>query len=152
MDKNTRTPLSQTGISSWSSCPGWLFVRRADGDASSASIFFSIFFSNRLKPFLSETFDNFKQRSKIQWLRLGDSNTRFLSIATRMKSSRNSTLKILNSEGVQTLSRVQLETRSMDYFRNLFKHTASPLTTIPMVFPKVVSSPMNEWLTQQPLK
>lgn len=90
-----------------------------------------------------------KQRSKVGWLRLGDKNTKFFSIAIRIRKSKNSTLRILNPEGNIMVSRDNIERKSINYFTGLFRNEgeASP---IPITFPRIVSPQMNDWLIQQP--
>lgn len=93
-----------------------------------------------------------KQRSKTQWLNLGDPNTRFFNIATKIRRSKNSTLKVLNSDGSRNMNitRPQLESNSIDYFKNLFNSPTTSLPSFPIIFPKLVSPLMNDWLTQLP--
>lgn len=37
---------------------------------------------------------NLRQRSKANWLKLGDSNTRFFNLTTKMRKAKNSTLRL----------------------------------------------------------
>lgn len=46
-----------------------------------------------------------RQRSKVNWLKLGDSNSNFFSLATKVRRSANSTLRLLNSEGMPNVTR-----------------------------------------------
>lgn len=75
--------------------------------------------------------------SKVAWLNLGDSNNKFFSVATKIRKSKNSTIKILNKEGHQKIKRTILEQNSMNYFRNLYgeRNQKSP---IPVIFPRIV--------------
>lgn len=86
-----------------------------------------------------------KQRSKVSWLKLGDTKSRFFSIATRMWRAKNQTLRILNSVGNQIITRTQLETNNMRYFQKSWLSTSPILIT----FPRVVSKA--DWLTHPPL-
>lgn len=89
---------------------------------------------NRLRTLIEKEEADPKEISKLQWLRLGDSNTRFFSIATRMSRSKNSTQKILNRNENQTMPRIQMESKSTDYFRNLFKTPSYPLPNTLVVY------------------
>lgn len=66
-----------------------------------------------------------KQRSKVNWLKLGDKNSKFFSLATKIWKSRNSTLKLLNTEGAHLLTRSQMENNSVDYFTKGLKQSFS---------------------------
>lgn len=55
-----------------------------------------------------------KQRSKVNWLKLGDSSTMFFSLATKIRRARNSTLKILTREENNIMTRGQMEKDNID--------------------------------------
>lgn len=59
-------------------------------------------------------------------LRLEDSNTRFFSMATKIRSAKNSTLRILNKEGNKKVIIAQMEANSMGYFRKLLDIPSNP--------------------------
>lgn len=61
-----------------------------------------------------------KQRSKVTWVKEGDENTRVFSIAAKQRNAIDSTLKVLNREINQNVTRIQIETNSMVCFKNLF--------------------------------
>lgn len=84
--------------------------------------------------------EDMKQRSKVSWLRLGDSNTRFFSTATK------------NREGNKKVTRAKMEENSMGYFRELYGSTNRPHPTISIIFPNLVSEDMNKGLTLLPLE
>lgn len=107
---------------------------------------------NKLKALDEKEEADLKKRSKVDWLTLGDSNTRFFTMATKLRKSRNSTLKILNREGPQTVTRAHLQHKSMEYFSNLFQPPPTPLQSIPVIFLRIFTPQMNEWLTQQLLE
>lgn len=67
---------------------------------------------------------------------------------TKIRSSKNSTLRILNREGNKRVTRAQMEANSMGYFRELFYSPTNTPTPIPITFPRIVSKEMNGWLTQ----
>lgn len=66
---------------------------------------------------------DFKKRSKVNFLKLEqwDTNSRFFKIATKMRRSKN-TLRILNNDGNQKVTRTKLENNSMGYFKTLLKN------------------------------
>lgn len=63
-----------------------------------------------------------KQRSKINWLKLGDTNFKFFNLSTKIRKSRNSALRLLNSDDGQVLTRRQLENKSGLFHKNLWDH------------------------------
>lgn len=73
-----------------------------------------------LKNTMAKEEADLKQRSKVSWLRLGDTISRFFNIATR--TMRLSTLLSKSSveRGNETVTRVQLESNSLGYFKSLF--------------------------------
>lgn len=59
---------------------------------------------------------DFKQRSKVVWLKFEDKNNRFFSIAAKLRKSKNPTFKIFNKDRNQT-SKALLEDNSVRYFK-----------------------------------
>lgn len=72
-----------------------------------------------------------KQSSKVNWLKLGYSNSKFFSLATNIRERRNSTLKLLSSEGSQVLTISQLEIKCVDYFTKVFEVQQRPPVVAP---------------------
>lgn len=91
-----------------------------------------------------------KQRSKVQCLRLGDSNSRLFSIATKMRRSKNSTLKSSIVIGLKQLLDHSLKPKIWITLKTYLSPPSTVLPTFPVVFPKLVSFLMNTCLTQQP--
>lgn len=85
-----------------------LAVRALEADPSSTSLQSHTVEKRRELKEVIRKEDDLKRRSKTNWLRIGDSNTRFFSIATKIRRSKNSTLRIFNQEG-RTVTRAQLE-------------------------------------------
>lgn len=93
-----------------------------------------------------------KQISKINGLKLGDINSKFFSLSIKIRKSRNSTFRLLNSDGGQVLTRSQLENKSVKYFTKIIGANQRPLVVAPHSYIWVVSEEMNAWLSHNPLE
>ncbi|GAV62975.1 hypothetical protein CFOL_v3_06497 [Cephalotus follicularis] len=64
----------------------------------------------------------FKQKSRIQWLKEGDSNTVFFHRVAKVRQSKNHIAKILNEHGAWLESQQDIAQAGVEYFKNLFDH------------------------------
>lgn len=76
-----------------------------------------------------------KQRSKVSWIKLGNKNNRYFSIATKLRRSKYSIYKILNTDENQTISRTFLEDNNVRYFKTLFSNSITQQPVVPVIFP-----------------
>lgn len=60
------------------------------------------------------------QKSREEWIRSGDRNTRFYHMATTMKKSKNRVTGLLNDEGVMVTEENEMKEMIMNYFKSLF--------------------------------
>lgn len=66
-----------------------------------------------------------RQRSRINWLQSGDSNTKFFHLTTIQRRQRNRVLKIRSNSGDWLVDEHAIRNEFFDFFSNLFK-TAGP--------------------------
>ncbi|KAI9156545.1 hypothetical protein LWI28_008377 [Acer negundo] len=62
-----------------------------------------------------------RQRSRIEWLKCGDRNTRFFHMKVSMRKSRNIISDLLGNDGNWYDSKIVMEKIIIDYFSNLFQ-------------------------------
>ena len=71
-----------------------------------------------------------KQKSRVQWLKLGDSNNKYFYNACKSKWNTNKILALADEDGVTQESHTDISLVAIKYFKNLYSsHSAS--TTIP---------------------
>ncbi|GAV92663.1 hypothetical protein CFOL_v3_36041 [Cephalotus follicularis] len=66
----------------------------------------------------------FKQKARVNWLKLGDSNSKFFHKVVKVRQARNSIVKIQKPDGEWTHSQLEVGEESVKFFSNLFQ---SPL-------------------------
>ncbi|CAL2278234.1 unnamed protein product [Prunus armeniaca] len=85
-----------------------------------------------------------KQRSRVNWLQAGDSNSRFFHLTTIQHRQKNRVLKLKNDRGVWIYGEKNLRMEFEKFFNNLF-HTSGPRNWEGIIYciPAIVSEEMN---------
>ncbi|GAV92473.1 hypothetical protein CFOL_v3_35852, partial [Cephalotus follicularis] len=63
----------------------------------------------------------FKQKARINWLKLGDSNSKYFHKVVRVRQARNSIVKIQKSDGEWTQSQQEVGEESVQFFSDLLR-------------------------------
>lgn len=81
------------------------------------------------------------QRSRIAWLKLGDTNAAYFSKITKEQAIKNTRLCSLESSGNMLTSHEDLANEGIDYFSKLFRK--KDIIDSPKWFPRLVTDGMN---------
>lgn len=91
------------------------------------------------------------QRSRIQWLKNGDRNTRFFHAATRTRRMQNSLAVIEDSQGTEYYEDAEKASVISKYFQELFSSTSGgDLALVSQTLPNKVTAELNDMLTRLP--
>ena len=88
-----------------------------------------------------------RQRSRITWLREGDSNTRFFHQRARRRRSRNRIIKLNQPDGSECTKVEEMHAMATDFYSNLFKSEGT--SNMRMVLdhvPRKITNEMNKFL------
>jgi len=90
------------------------------------------------------------QKSRQNWLALGDKNTKYFHASTKQRRAKNKILGILDDNGVWVDNEEDIERVAVDYFENLFSsaNMIDPSIVLRDISPSV-SSTMNEFLVKE---
>ncbi|XP_070028931.1 uncharacterized protein [Nicotiana sylvestris] len=78
-----------------------------------------------------------KQKSRLQWLKLGDSNTAYFRAYMKNRQARNNIGRITNSTGQILQSSTEVEEEILSFYRGLLGTTA---TQLPVVNPEMMQN------------
>ena len=83
----------------------------------------------------------YKQRSRIQWLQLGDKNTKFFHRSLVHRQTRNAVHVLTDEAGNQVYDKAKLGTMAVKYFQQLLTApTPAPEANIPRLYPNAIPS------------
>lgn len=85
------------------------------------------------------------QRSKIQWLKEGDRNTKFFQRKAAWRAKKNKVKKLQKANGQFTQDKKEMETMTTEYFKELYKEDTAvcPDELLDIIEPKITEE-MNE--------
>ena len=81
----------------------------------------------------------FKQKSRIQWLKKGDSNTSFFHKMVAVRQNRNTVSSLLNSEGRRLNSYHELADEAVSFFQKLIGKKMQRFQAVQIIFWKSCS-------------
>ncbi|RLM79555.1 hypothetical protein C2845_PM12G10610 [Panicum miliaceum] len=88
-----------------------------------------------------------RQRSRITWLREGDSNTRFFHQKASRRRSRNRIIRLNRPDGTECTKVEEMHAMVMDFYSNLFKSEGtSNMCMVLNHVPRKVTNEMNKFL------
>ncbi len=102
-----------------------------------------------LRELLSKEERMWRQRSRTEWLKAGDSNTRFFHCRATQRKCHNHIHRLKNNDGVWTENQDQVPQLFLEYYTNLFTtETPSQIEKVVENILPVVTSEMNRQLTR----
>uniref|UniRef100_A0A803QQP1 CCHC-type domain-containing protein n=1 Tax=Cannabis sativa TaxID=3483 RepID=A0A803QQP1_CANSA len=90
-----------------------------------------------LDELLAQEEDYWKQRSRINWLKSGDSNTKFFHQKANSQKKNNSIKKLMDDHGVEHTSQAAIANVVQSYFRNIYTTDGVDNEALQSVFSKV---------------
>uniref|UniRef100_A0A2N9F767 RNase H type-1 domain-containing protein n=1 Tax=Fagus sylvatica TaxID=28930 RepID=A0A2N9F767_FAGSY len=103
----------------------------------------------QLRGLMSKEERMWRQRSRTEWLKAGDSNTRFFHCRATQRKRRNHIHRLKNNEGVWTENQDQVPHLFLEYYTNLFTtETPSQIEKVVENIRPVVTPEMNKQLTR----
>ena len=109
---------------------------------------------NKLKKEINDLLDceeiMWQQRSKVQWMSLGDRNTKYFHTKASGRKKKNTISKLMDDRGIWRESALKVAEVAVSYFENLYmtSHPERILEVVEAVDPKV-SDEMNQILIKQ---
>lgn len=94
--------------------------------------------------------EDWKQRSRVQWLKLGDQNSKFFAAMTRERKSTNSIYRMMGGDGTLMVTRTDMERKCLEYFQDLYQERDERLERAPRNFARTVTQEQNQELTRVP--
>ena len=91
-----------------------------------------------------------QQRSKVNWMSLGDRNTKYFHTKASGRKKKNTIFKLMDDRGIQRESDSEVAEAAVSYFKNLYRtsHPDKIMEVVEAVDPKV-SDEMNQFLIKQ---
>lgn len=86
-----------------------------------------------------------KQKSRVDWLKGGDRNTKFFHLTTLVRHRRNRIESLKNSEGNYVIEKEELQSLVIDYFNSLFQddHHLTQSYQVDNLFPDIMGWEMD---------
>ena len=92
---------------------------------------------------------HWKQKSRANWLKEGDENTKYFHASTKQRRARNRIIGLVNSDGDWVKSEEEIENVASNYFTHLFTSSLqSTENEILWEIPELVTEEMNNCLTR----
>ena len=110
--------------------------------------------TNKLRKEINDLLDceeiMWQQRSKVNWLSLGDRNTKYFHTKASGRKKKNTIFKLMDEKGIWRESASEVAEVAVPYFENLYRtsHPDKILEVVEVVDPKV-SDEMNQYLIKQ---
>lgn len=102
----------------------------------------------RLTYLLAQEESFWKQRSKVLWLREGDSNSRFFHAAASARKRSNEIKSLHREDGAQVTAQEDLALTAREYFEQLFQHHHTDDNDVISTIPVVITEDDNNQLLQ----
>lgn len=81
-----------------------------------------------LRKFLAVEESAYRQKSRIQWLKLGDSNSHFFFHSMKERFARNSIDLLYDANGIKLTRIVDIQNEVMNFYKDLLRSAAISLT------------------------
>lgn len=96
-----------------------------------------------------ETF--WAQRSRVQWLKLGDKNTKYFHTIAKLHTRHNYFHELQRPEGSMVSSLKDMYETAQSFFQNLFSNPGNAFPLMTYNLPTKLSSEDNQFLTSVPM-
>ncbi|XP_059310624.1 uncharacterized protein LOC132061973 [Lycium ferocissimum] len=79
----------------------------------------------------------YKQKSRIQWLKVGDSNSKYFYASMKNRHSHNNIRQLMDAAGVMLFDEVGIKNNILRFYKALLGSSTSPL---PAIYPQIISN------------
>lgn len=70
------------------------------------------------------------QKSRVDWLRLGDSNTKFIHVFAKIRKNTNAIHRLVRADGTVCLGQEMIKMEILDFYKQLMGTSADELTMV----------------------